>query len=598
MAVCNGLLTDSLTLADSTRVWSWQLDLPVPTYLVSMAVGNYMCYSDTYQGMERVIPIQIYAAPNIYPNIPGSFVHLKEVLHQFETHFGPYRWPRVGYVCVAMTGGAMEHATNIAIPNAAVNGGLTYETTIMHELFHHWFGDLITCERPEEMWINEGFADYSEALVKEWLYNTDTYDAYADYIRDEHVSVLQNLAKNDGGLYALDNVPQEYTYGTHSYSKGGQVIHTLRGYMGDSLFFNSLRLLLDHYAYLNVNSEDFFTYLSQVSGMNLMHFYEDWVHQPGFLDFEVENIQGHGCGIYAVKVRQKGYGTEHLGTDVPVDVTFVSQDREMYTTEGQTVSGDTSELMVLSPFAPAFVILDHHAKLNDATIDHTEVVTSTGSVTFDDTHCSANITQIVDSTLFVVEHHYVAPTVPDPLPDGYYKFSTTHYWNVNYAGSAPDGVWKFRMLRGTNHLDEHLFDGGFGLDNLKLMYRPDGHSSWTPVPYTRSGSPYNSTLATLDLQPGQYCFALADASVSASDYDGVRLNVYPNPANGTVTLRTDASKADKAAIFDSLGHKVKTLKISQDVQEINLNGLSTGNYIIVLYHKGKSVSRTMFVKSR
>ena len=108
MAVCNGLLTDSLTLADSTRVWSWQLDLPVPTYLVSMAVGNYMCYSDTYQGMERVIPIQIYAAPNIYPNIPGSFVHLKEVLHQFETHFGPYRWPRVGYVCVAMTGGAID----------------------------------------------------------------------------------------------------------------------------------------------------------------------------------------------------------------------------------------------------------------------------------------------------------------------------------------------------------------------------------------------------------------------------------------------------------------------------------------------------------
>ena len=124
------------------------------------------------------------------------------MLRKYEEFFGPYRWPRVGYVCVAMTGGAMEHATNIALPNAAVNGSLAYESTIMHELFHHWFGDLITCERPEEMWINEGFADYSEALVQEWL-----YDAYEQHIRDLHTTTLQNLAKQDGGLYPLDNVP-------------------------------------------------------------------------------------------------------------------------------------------------------------------------------------------------------------------------------------------------------------------------------------------------------------------------------------------------------------------------------------------------------
>ena len=122
----------------------------------------------------------------------------------------------------------------------------------MHELFHHWFGDLITCERPEEMWINEGFADYSEALLMEWLYTTEINNTYADYIRDEHINILQNLAKQDGGLYALDNVPQDQTYGMHSYHKGGQVIHTLRYYMGDSLFFNCLSQLLTQYAYQNI----------------------------------------------------------------------------------------------------------------------------------------------------------------------------------------------------------------------------------------------------------------------------------------------------------------------------------------------------------
>ena len=159
-----------------------------------------------------------------------------------------------------------------------------------------------------------------------------------------------------------------------------------------------------------------------------------------------------------------------------------------------------------------------------------------------------------------------------------------------------DGVWKFKLMRGANQLDEHLFDGGYDFDNLKLMYRPDAHSAWTPVPYNRTGTPYNVTLTTLDLQPGQYCFAVADAGVSVNSLEGVRLNVYPNPAYSTLTLKTDATRTDKAVVFDSLGHKVKTLRINSDQQEININGLPAGNYVIVLYHKGKSVARTMFVK--
>ena len=589
--ICNGLLTDSLLLSDGTLLWSWQLEEQIPTYLASIAVSDFSCYADTFHGVEKVIPIEIYTSPSLHPNVAASFIHLKDVLRKYEENFGPYRWPRVGYVCLPASGGAMEHATNIALPNAAANGTLNYEGTIMHELFHHWFGDLITCERPEEMWINEGFADYSEAMVQEWLYN-----AYASHIRSEHHNTLMNLAKQDGGLYALDNVPQDHTYGMHSYQKGGLVIHTLRNYMGDSLFFSSLTQLLSHYAYQNVNSYEFFTYLTQVSGMNLMDFYEDWIHQPGFLDFDVENIVPYGCGIYGVKVRQKGYGTNHLGTNVPVDVTLVSATGEMYTNENQMVSGDTTELMVLSPFAPAFVILDYYGKLNDATIDATRRVTETGTISFTDTYCSATFNQVEDTVLVRVEHHYVAPTAPDPLPDGYYKFSTTHYWSVNYAGGAIDGVWKFKFIRSSGQLDANFFDGGYDFENLKLMYRPDGNSAWTPVPYERSGSPYSATLTTLDLQPGQYCFAIADAGVSVNSFDAVRLNLYPNPATSTLTLRTDASRAEKAVIFDSLGHKVKTLKVSDDIQEINVNNLPSGNYVVVLYHKGKSVARTMFVK--
>ena len=592
MAVCNGMLTDSLTLADGTRIWEWHLDNPIPTYLASMAVGEYLCYADTFEGMNGVIPIQIYASPTIYPNIPGSFANLKPVLHKFEEHFGPYVWPRVGYVCVAMTGGAMEHATNIALPNAAVNGGLQYEGTIMHELFHHWFGDLITCERPEEMWINEGFADYSESLVMGWL-----YDYYIENIVDVHTSTLQDIVKRDGGLYALDNVPQEYTYGMHSYQKGGLVIHSLRTYMGDSLFFNCLRQLLNQYAYQNINSEEFFTYLTQISGLNLMNFYEDWIHQPGFLDFEVDNIIDHACGVYEVMVRQSGYGTNHLGTEVPLDVTLVSEDMQFHTIENLPVTGETSGLMVFCPFSPAFAILNYHDKLSDATIDETKKVGATGTVTFGNTYCSANISSISDTALFRVEHHYVAPNAPSPLPEGYYRYSQTHYWTVHNTGGTVEGGWRFRLIRGANQLDYNLFDGGFALENLKLMYRPDATEEWISVPFTRSGSPYNSTVTTNDLLSGQYCFAIADEDVAVSDPSMVRLSVYPNPAQNSITVKTDASKVDKAVLYDSLGRKIMTVKIGQNTQPIDINNLRSGNYILTLYKKGKSVARQMITKS-
>lgn len=592
MAICNGLLSDSLSLDDGTRLWSWHLDNPIPTYLASMAVGEYLCYADTFHGMNGVIPIQLYTSPALYPNIPGSFVNLKPVLHKFEEFFGPYVWPRVGYVCVAMTGGAMEHATNIALPNMAVTGNLMYQGTILHELFHHWFGDLITCERPEEMWINEGFADYSESLVMEWL-----YDHYWENIEEEHTNILQNIVNQDGGLYALDNVPQEYTYGMHSYQKGGLVIHTLRNYMGDSLFFNSLRQLLAHYAYQNINSEEFFTYLTQVSGMNLMNFYEDWIHQPGFLDFDVEKVVAHDNGNYSVFVRQSGYGTTHLGTNVPVDITFVSANREFYTFEKQVISGEITEVSLHAPFTPAMVLLDYQGKLSDATIDDTKKVAAAGTVSFSEASCTAQINQISDTTMIRVEHHYVAPAAPSPLPEGYYLFSQTHYWRVDWAGPAPEGNWRFRLLRNTGHLDESLFADGYTFDNLKLMYRPDGQSAWTPVPYTRSGSPYSSTIATSDMKAGEYCFAMAEEDVSIDAHDKVRLGIHPNPATQSFTLTTDASKADKAIVFDSLGRKVKTWKIASDSQLVNVNNLPAGNYIIVLYHKGKSVARTMFVKA-
>src|SRR5690606_37344369 len=105
------------------------------------------------------------------------------------------------------------------------------EDLIAHELSHHWFGDLITCARPEEMYINEGFADFCANLHMEQLYGPEAYQAR---VRSNHFQVVAQAHLRDTGWYALADVPQNVTYGETSYKKGSDIARTLRAVMGDS----------------------------------------------------------------------------------------------------------------------------------------------------------------------------------------------------------------------------------------------------------------------------------------------------------------------------------------------------------------------------
>ncbi len=597
MAVCNGMLTDSTDVGDSLRVWTWRLDEPVPTYLASMAVGDYKCYSDTIHGLEAVVPVAIYAKPSVYPNVESSFVNLKTIFRMFEQRFGAYSWPRVGYVCTAMTGGAMEHATNIAYPNMFVNGTLTYQSVYAHELFHHWFGDLITCKTPYEMWINEGFASFSEPLTEELLYSTDEFDAYINHIRNTHTEVLNNIVKTDGGHYALNAVPQNVTYGMHSYQKGALVIHSLRAYMGDSLFFSSLKNLLEQYKYKNISSEEFFDVLSSISGKNLTDFYNDWINQPGFLDFEVSKLAAHGCGIYSVQIRQSGYGIEHVGTNVPVDVTFVSDDREFYTVENVILESNPYEQAFFVPFSPAFVILNYGDRLSDATIDESVTIEEAQFVTFADAMSNISVSNLDDTTFFRVEHHYTAPQTAEELPAGIHKFSDSHYWTVRFAGGAPEGKISFRLLRGNpSQLDYNLFVGDYTFDNLKLMYRESEEYDWKPIHYSRTGTPFNAYITADNIFAGQYCFAMGDEDAGLAEIDKQNLLIAPNPAENTAKVTAFHSEYDRIVIYDSVGRAVMTINNADAKTDVSVAELRSGSYVVVLYKGRNEVAKGKLVK--
>lgn len=598
MAVCDGMLTDSVTLADGTRIWTWVLEQPIPVYLASVAVGNYMLYEDVYHGIEADIPIHIYAQPSSFNNVAGSFANLKNVLQMYEQKFGPYRWPRVGYVDVNYNSGAMEHATNIAYPHSAFTGNAMYETLYAHELFHLWFGDLITCNRAEEMWINEGFASYAEALTYEHLYGQETFK---DYVRENHHNILKNLAKDEGGLYALDNVPQDNTYGAHSYKKGSAVIHSLRGYMGDSLFFAGMKSLLNQYAYQNVSSEQLFNYLTQVTGMNMHDFYEGWVHQPGFLHFSIDSIVPLQGNQYRVFLHQRLHGATQFASSNRVDLTFVSDQRELYTVPSATFSGETGYVDVTIPFVPMFGMVDYYEKLCDAVFDYT-----TGMVSGDiweptDGACKITLENFPDTVLMRLEHNYVAADEPETLPEGIYRISDKHYWNIQMAyntgiNTIPVGTLSFKYQKGNSYMLDNALMQGYNETNLKLLYRHSTGDPWQIVRTTRTGNLYAGYLTTTSFSPGQYCLAVGEPSAAIEEYTQGRLHIYPNPVKSQLNiLLDDPVKILKASIMDSTGRVVKSIKLKSGSNTIQVGSLPSGTYVIYAV-SGHTIYKKLFIK--
>src|SRR5205085_12572700 len=160
--------------------------------------------------------------------------------------YGPYPFEKIGYSIVPNTFGGMEHASQITMSQAFMTFTPDNEKLWAHELSHMWWGDKVTCETAGDMWLNEGWASYNEAFIKQVVYGEA---AYRDYIRKNHREVLQFTHIIDGSYLSFINVPHAYTYGNTVYSKGEDIVHTLRYYMGDSAFFNACKYHQNNRAY-------------------------------------------------------------------------------------------------------------------------------------------------------------------------------------------------------------------------------------------------------------------------------------------------------------------------------------------------------------
>jgi len=267
----NGVLVEhTKNPVDSTAVFHWVEEHQTATYLVCLAMDDYTIVE---YSVNDTLPVYIYTTRDDSVKSAIHFENVPAMVDIYTELFGPYPFDKVGYALTP--NGAMEHQTCISYPYSIVSPTHTYDWLIAHELSHQWWGDWVTVGDWRDIWLNEGFATYSEQLFFEKFYDKDAYD---NKVRADMRAYFQAEAV-EGTLPIYDH---PVMWGVHSYQKGGIVLHMLRNVIGDSAFFKSLREYGRRFAFSSVTTPDYQNVVEEFSGRDMDWFFDQWIYGPGF----------------------------------------------------------------------------------------------------------------------------------------------------------------------------------------------------------------------------------------------------------------------------------------------------------------------------
>jgi aminopeptidase N len=285
----NGLLVESKINPDSTRTDRWVQKLPHAPYLAAFVVGNFAVARDTIRnGLE----LSYYVEPEYASHAKAIFGRTREMIQFFEDKFGiEYQWDKYAQIAVRdFVAGAMEntsmtiHAENVQTDTQALLDGNS-DDVIAHELMHHWFGNLVTCESWVHLPLNEAFANYSEYLWNEHKKGVEDADLWS---QAEQQQYLGEAEQKQEPLIRYNYTDMEDMFDSHSYAKGGQILHMLRKYVGDDAFFLASRNYLIRYGFGTAEVNDLREAFEEVTGEDLNWFFNQWFLSAGHPNLKVE----------------------------------------------------------------------------------------------------------------------------------------------------------------------------------------------------------------------------------------------------------------------------------------------------------------------
>lgn len=331
VTLSNGKLMSQTKNSDGTRTDYWKMDLPHAPYLIFMGVGDYAIVKDSYKGKE----VNYYVEKE-YENVAYKIFGLTPEMMKFysEKVTGiEYPWAKYSQIIGRdYVSGAMENTTATLHQESAQQNarelvdGNNWESTIAHELFHHWFGDLVTAESWSNLTVNESFANYSETLWDEYHNGAD---AGAEQNYSDMLGYLNSGSANKD-LVRFYYRDKEDMFDAVSYNKGGRVLHMLRHYVGDSAFFKSLNLYLNTYKFGNGSADKLRLAFEAVTGKDLNWYWNQWYFGSGHPKVEINYGYDVEKQLASVYIKQTQAGDKIFKTPIDIDV-YTGIDKKRYT---------------------------------------------------------------------------------------------------------------------------------------------------------------------------------------------------------------------------------------------------------------------------
>ncbi len=307
-AVSNGLLQGTDSLSGSRKRFRWKTTYDMAPYLLAISVTDYRQRVDKYTHLGANMPVEFYVFPESWNSWQSGLNLILPMLQAFSDAYGQYPFVSEKYGIAQFTfGGGMEHQTITGQYNVS-------EWLSAHELAHQWWGDMITCATWKDIWLNEGFATFSEAV---WM-ERKAGGGLAAY----HSRMRSNKPGSfDGTVYVNNPTSTSTVFNTNNvYHKGGWVLHQLRHVLGDTVFFQALLDYRKKYFGQSVTTAQFQQSVEQSAGMKLDWFFDQWVYKGGapVYGYAWKNVK-HGSQDYLYLQIEQTQTSQPLFI-MPVDV--------------------------------------------------------------------------------------------------------------------------------------------------------------------------------------------------------------------------------------------------------------------------------------
>ncbi len=301
----NGILVSSKDNGNGTRTDHWKMSLPHAPYLFMMAIGEFAVIKDKWRNIE----VNYYVEPEYAKYAKMIFGNTPEMLEFFSKKLGvDYPWEKYSQVVVRdFVSGAMENTTATIHSSVLQHDDRshldnTFEDIVAHELFHHWFGDLVTAESWANLPLNESFATYGEYLWNEYKYGKWAAD---EGLENDLSTYLAEATQKREPLIRYYYKSREDMFDGHSYQKGCRVLHLLRHTIGDEAFFEGVKHYLKKNAFTDVEIAELRLAFEDVTGQDLMWFFNQYFMEAGHAELVINYQYNPDNKKLIVQIQQK-----------------------------------------------------------------------------------------------------------------------------------------------------------------------------------------------------------------------------------------------------------------------------------------------------